>query len=289
MRARRALLYMPGDDRHKIEKATRLDVDCICMDMEDGVALSRKDAARRTIAAALVELAFGRSDKLTRINPVGSGLEAADLDAVLPAHPDGVVVPKVERVEQLAWVSERIETAELDYGWPVHSVRLIALVESAKSILNLKEIAAHPRLDALMFGAEDLAASLGALRTPGGWEVFYARSAVVLTAAAYGLQSIDMVSIDFKDLEALRQEASFGARLGYSGKQIIHPDQVGPVQAAFTPDEASILQAQHLVQAFEEHQAQGSGAFALDGKMIDRPLIRAAEGVLERAHAAGKA
>jgi len=289
MRARRALLYMPGDDRHKIEKATRLDVDCICMDMEDGVALSRKDAARRTIAAALVELAFGRSDKLTRINPVGSGLEAADLDAVLPAHPDGVVVPKVERVEQLAWVSERIETAELDYGWPVHSIRLIALVESAKSILNLKEIAAHPRLDALMFGAEDLAASLGAQRSPGSWEVFYARSAVVLTAAAYGLQSIDMVSIDFKDLEALRQEASFGARLGYSGKQIIHPDQVGPIQAAFTPDEASILQARHLVQAFEEHQAQGSGAFALDGKMIDRPLIRAAEGVLERAHAAGKA
>lgn len=289
MRARRALLYMPGDDRHKIEKATRLDVDCICMDMEDGVALNRKEAARRTIAAALGELSFGRSEKLTRINPVGSGLEASDLEAVLPAHPEGIVVPKVERVEQLTWVSERIEAAELGYGWPVNSVHLIALVESAKGILNLKEIAAHPRLDALIFGAEDLAADLGALRTPGGWEVLYSRSAVILAAAAYGLQAIDMVSIDFKDLEALAQEASFGAHLGYSGKQIIHPDQVGPVQKAFTPDEASIARAQRLVQAFQDHQAQGSGAFALDGKMIDRPLIKAAEGVLERARAAGKA
>jgi len=112
---------------------------------------------------------------------------------------------------------------------------------------------------------------------------------VVLAAAAYGLQAIDMVSIDFRDLEALRQEAAFGARLGYAGKQIIHPDQVGPVQAAFTPDEASILQARRLVQAFADHQAQGSGAFALDGKMIDRPVIKAAESVLERARVAGKA
>jgi len=288
MRARRALLYMPGDDRHKIEKATRLNVDCICMDMEDGVALKRKDAARRTIAAALRELSFGGSEKLARINPVGSGLEASDLEAVLPAHPDGVVVPKIERAEQLAWVSERIEAAELGCGWPVNSIHLLALVESAKAMLNLKEIAAHPRLDALIFGAEDLAADLGALRTPGGWEVFYSRSAVVLAAAAYGLQAIDMVSIDFKDLEALRQEASCGAGLGYSGKQIIHPDQVGPVQEAFTPDEASIARAQRLVQAFQDHQAQGAGAFALDGKMIDRPLVKAAEGVLERARAAGK-
>ena len=217
---------MPGDDRHKIEKATRLDVDCICMDMEDGVALNRKEAARRTIAAALGELSFGRSEKLTRINPVGSGLEAPDLEAVLPAHPDGVVVPKVERVEQLGWVSERIEAVELGYGWPVNSVRLIALVESAKAILDLKEIAAHPRLDALIFGAEDLAVDLGALRNPGRWEVFYSRSAVVLEAAAYGLQAIDMVSIDFRDLEALRQEAAFRGPPGVC-RQADHPPGPG--------------------------------------------------------------
>ena len=197
-------------------------------------------------------------------------------------------MPKVEQVDELEWVSERIEAAELDHGWPIQSVALIALVENAKAILNLKEIAAHPRLEALVFGAEDLAANLGAIRTPQGWEVFHARSAVVIAAAAYGLQAIDMVSIDFKDLEALRQEASFGASLGYSGKQVIHPNQVGPVQATFIPDDASILQAQRLVRDFADHLSQGSGAFALDGKLVDRPLIRAAENLLARARAAGK-
>src|SRR5512137_2413273 len=257
MRARRALLYMPGDDRHKIEKALSLGVDCICMDMEDGVALNRKTEARRTIAEALRELDFGRSEKLARINAVGSGLETADIQAVLPFQPNGVVVPKVETKEQIQWASEKIEAAELAYGWPVHSIRLLVGVETPKAILNLKDIAYHPRLDALIFGGEDYAASLGATRTPEALELLYARSAVVAACAAYGLQAIDMVSVDFKDLEALRREARFGAGLGYAGKQVIHPDQVEPVQAAFTPDEAAIASALRLVQAFEAHQAQG--------------------------------
>ena len=288
MRARRALLYMPGDDRHKIEKALSLGVDCICMDMEDGVALNRKTEARRTIAEALRELDFGRSEKLARINPVGSGLEAADILAVLPFQPNGVVVPKVEAMEQIQWASEKVEAAELAYGWPVHSIRLLVGVETPKAILNLKDISSHPRLDALIFGGEDYAASLGATRTPEALELLYARSAVVTACAAYGLQAIDMVSVDFKDLEALRREASFGVQLGYTGKQVIHPSQVAPVQEAFTPGAAAIESAQRLVEAFQVHQAEGSGAFALDGRMIDMPLVKAAQGVLERARAAGK-
>jgi citrate lyase beta subunit len=293
MHSRRALLYTPGDDRHKIEKALTLGVDCICMDLEDGVALNRKTAARRSVAAALRDLDFGRSEKLVRINPVGSGLETEDIQAVLPFRPDGVVLPKVESPEQTQWASGKIEAAELAHGWPVHSIHMIIIIETPKAILNLKEIAAHPhsggfpRLEALIFGAEDLAASLGAVRTREAWEVFYARSAVVTAAAAFGLQAIDMVSVDFKNLDALREEALFGARLGYTGKQIIHPNQVAPVQEAFTPDGESIAQAKRLVEAFETCQAQGSGAFALDGRMIDMPLVRAAQNVLERARAAG--
>lgn len=288
MRARRALLYMPGDDRHKIEKAITLGVDCICMDMEDGVAWNRKDEARRTIVAALGELDFGRSERLARINPIGSGLEAADLAAVLPARPDGIVVPKVETAEQLAWVNDQVEKTEQANGWPAGSIRLLAIIETPRAVLELKEIAAQPRLDALIFGAEDLSVALGAMRTPAAWEVFYARSAVVLTAAAFGLQAIDMVSIDFRDLDALRAEARFGAQLGYVGKQVIHPNQVGPVQEAFTPDEAAIEAARRLIAAFEAHQRQGKGAFAVEGRMVDLPLVRAAENVLARARAAGK-
>jgi citrate lyase beta subunit len=288
MHTRRALLYMPGDDRHKIEKALTLGVDCICMDMEDGVALNRKGEARLGIAAALRELNFGRSEKLARINPVGSGLETEDLREVLYFHPDGIVIPKVERLEQIQWASERIEAAELERGWPLGSIRLLVGVETPKAILNLKEIASHPLLEALIFGGEDYAASIGARRTAEALELLYARSAMVAACAAFGLQAIDMVSINFRDLEALRQEASFGLQLGYTGKQVIHPAQVAPVQEIFTPDEAAIQSARQLVQAFEAHQAGGSGAFALDGRMIDMPLVKAARGILERARAAGK-
>jgi citrate lyase beta subunit len=288
MRARRALLYVPGDDRHKIEKSLTLGVDCICMDMEDGVALNRKAEARATIARALRELDFGRSERLARINPVGSGLEKDDIEAVLPHHPDGIVIPKIESPEQIQWASGKIEGAELANGWPVNSIRLIVDFETARGILNLKEIASHSRLDALIFGAEDFAASVGATRTAEAWEVFYARSAVVTAASAYGLHAIDMVTIDFRDIERVRREAEYGARLGYTGKQIIHPNQVAPVQEAFTPDDEAIAHARRLVEAFDEHQAKGSGAFALDGKMIDMPLVKAAQNVLARAHTAGK-
>src|SRR5512142_1192408 len=122
MHARRALLYMPGDDRHKIEKATTLGVDCICMDMEDGVSLGRKSQARASIAAALRELEFGRSEKLARINAVGSGLEKDDIDAVLPFRPDGIVIPKLEELKQIQWASDRIEAAELEHAWPINSI-----------------------------------------------------------------------------------------------------------------------------------------------------------------------
>jgi citrate lyase beta subunit len=279
---------MPGDDRHKIEKALTLDVDSICMDMEDGVALSRKPEARRIIAAALRELTFGRSEKLTRINAVGSGLETEDIETVLPSRPDGIVLPKVESLEQIRWASDKIEAAELAHDWPLNSIRLLAGVETAKAILNLKEIASHPRLDGLIFGGEDYAVSVGAVRTPEAMELLVPRSMVVTACASFGLGAIDMVTLDFRNLETVRREAAFGAQLGYSGKQIIHPMQVKPVQEAFSPNDDSIEKARHLVKAFEAHLKEGKGVFALDGKLIDMPLVKGAQGVLERARAAGK-
>jgi citrate lyase beta subunit len=288
MHSRRALLYMPGDDWKKITKSITLGVDCICMDMEDGVAINRKPEARATIARALQELDFGKSEKLARINSVGSGWEKDDIEVVLPYHPDGIVIPKIEALDQIKWGSEIIEVAELKYGWPINSVRMLIGVETAKGILNLKEIASHPRLDGIIFGGEDYAASIGAIRTPDATELLYAREAVVTACAAYDLQAIDIVTIDFKDLDFVRAEAEFGARLGYSGKQIIHPAQVEPVQSAFTPGDEAIAYARRVVGAFEASQKEGKGAFALDGKMIDMPLLKNAQKVLDRARAAGK-
>ncbi|MGB8982467.1 MAG: CoA ester lyase [Anaerolineales bacterium] len=289
MHSRRALLYMPGDDRRKIEKAASLGVDCICMDMEDGVAITRKAEARAVIAQAMKDLDFGASERCIRINSFGSGFEKFDLAAAVAANPDAIVVPKIETAEQVRSISEYIETYELSSGMNAGTIRMLVGVETAKGIMNLREIAqSDKRLDALIFGAEDFAASVGATRTQEASEVLYARLAVVTACAANELQAIDMVYIDFHDIEGLRIEAQQGTGFGFSGKQIIHPNQVGPVQEAFTPSAEAIEYAQRVVQTFAASQKEGRGAFALDGKMIDMPLLKNAQKVLDRAKAAGK-
>ncbi len=290
MHSRRALLYMPGDDRRKIEKATTLGVDCICMDLEDGTALSKKTEARVVIAQAMKELDFGAAERCIRINSIGSGFEQDDLPAALAAAPDTIVVPKVETAEQVQWVSGQIESYELSHGLPIGQIRLLIGLETARGVLNLKEIAsADKRLEAIIFGAEDFAASIGATRTKDAVEVLYARSAVVTACAANDLQAIDMVYIDFRDTAGLVAESEQGAKMGFSGKQIIHPNQVGPVQAAYTPSDEALAYAKRVVEPFEASQQEGKGAYALDGKMIDMPLLKNAQKVLARARAAGKA
>jgi citrate lyase beta subunit len=280
---------MPGDDRRKIEKATTLGVDCICMDMEDGVAITRKVEARAVIAQAMKELDFGTAERCIRINSFGSGFEKFDLAAAVATNPDTIVVPKIETAAQVRSISEYIEMYELSSKMELGTIRMLVGVETARGILHLKEIAeADKRLDALIFGAEDFAASVGATRTPEATEVLYARSAVVTACAANELQAIDMVYIDFHDVEGLRLEAQQGAGLGFSGKQIIHPNQVAAVQEAFIPSKEAIEYAQRVVKTFAASQKEGRGAFALDGKMIDMPLLKNAQNVLDRAKAAGK-
>jgi len=279
---------MPGDDRRKIEKATTLGADCICMDMEDGTAVSRKAEARAVISKAMQELNFGSSERCIRINSIGSGFEKDDLTSALVARPDAIVVPKIETAEQVKWVSEQIESYELSNQLNLGSIRLLTGVETAKGILNLKEIAgADKRLEAIIFGGEDYAASIGAMRTKSATELIYARQATVAACAANDLQAIDIVFIDFKDTEGLRAEAQEGAGFGFSGKQVIHPNQIPVTQEAFTPSDDAIAYARRVVESFESSQREGKGAFALDGKMIDMPLLKNAQKVLDRAKAAG--
>ena len=290
MRPRRALLYVPGDDLRKIQKAATLGVsgglDCICLDLEDGVAFQAKGTARVQIPQALGSLEFGRAERLVRVNGAHSGLQKEDLVAVLPARPQGIVVPKVENAEDILRVDEAISAAEARNGWGEGEIALIAIVESARGILNLAQIAAaSKRLQATALGAEDLAADMGAIRTRGGEEMFYARSALVMHCAAFGLQALDMVYVDLKDSQGLFQEARHAFEMGFSGKQIIHPDQIALVQRAFTPGEEAIARARRLVQAYEEHLAAGKGVFTLDGKMVELPMIQAARRILAQAEA----
>lgn len=290
-RVRRALLFMPGDDRHKIEKGAALDVDSLIMDLEDGVALSRKEAAREGLRDALKTIDFGRSERLIRLNPIieDGGMWKDDIEAVIEGKPDGFVVPKVENAEQLATLSEHLSRVERKYGWLPLRLRLLAIIESARGVINLNEIAAStPRLSALIFGAEDLAGDIGAVRTSDGWEVFYARSAVVLHARAYGLQAIDTPYVELtsedSNLIAAAEQAHY---MGYTGKLVIHPRHVDPVQQVFTPSQQEIDEAKALIEAHRQHQEAGEGAFAYKGRMVDMPMVRSAEWVLSRARAAG--
>ncbi|GAB4526866.1 MAG: CoA ester lyase [Anaerolineae bacterium] len=289
VRTRRALLFTPGDDRAKIEKGAALDVDAVILEMEDGVALSNKAAARETVAAALREVDFGRSERLVRINPISTAFWRADLDVTAPSRPDTYIIPKVEHAEHVRRVGMRLAEIEAEQGWPEGTIGLIALIETALAVVNLKEIASSsPRLTALAFGAEDMAGDLGALRTPDGWEVFYARSAVVLHARAYGLQAIDTPFVDLTaDDSSLITDTEQAHYMGFTGKFAIHPRQVGPIQRVFTPTEAQVQRAQALIEAHEAQQAAGVGVFAFEGKMVDMPMVRAAEQILARARAAG--
>ncbi|MER2600422.1 MAG: CoA ester lyase [Caldilineales bacterium] len=285
---RRALLFMPGDSLPKIEKAIGLQVDSIVMDLEDGVAFSQKAEARRVIVQALQTLAFGHSERLVRMNPMGSELAEDDLRSTITGRPDGYVLPKAEFAEQVEAVAEFLAQEEEARGWPAGQIKVLPIIETALGVVNVREIAAaSTRVDALLFGAEDLAGDMGALRTAAGWEIFYARSAVVTTAKAYRLAAIDMVYFDLHNLEGFAAECRTGRELAYDGKMVIHPRQVEIAQRVFAPSTEEIAHARRIITAHDNAQAQGLGAFALDGKMVDGPVVRLAGQVLRKARAAG--
>ncbi len=283
MRPRRALLYVPGTSMKMMTKAAGLDVDSVCLDLEDAVALGQKEEARGLVTQALAELDFGRTERCVRINEAGSDLARADLAAILPRHPDAIILPKVNSPDALLWADEMLLEAETRHGWPIGGIALIALIETAMGVVRLADIAgATPRLQALAFGAEDLMADVGGKRTPSNREVAYPRSAVAITAAAFGLQALDQVFVAYKDLEGFRAEAEEAAILGYQGKQVIHPAQAQVAQEVFTPSEEEIAHARRVLQAVREAEARGEGVFALDGKMVDGPMIKAAQRILAR-------
>jgi len=279
MRPRRTLLFMPGDSLRKIEKGTGLAVDSIIMDLEDGVAFSQKEAARKTIVEAIKTFNFGNRETLVRLNTADSELIAQDIAETLPAAPDGYVIPKVESLDHLQQVDALIH----QYGGDAIEIPLFAIIESALGVVNLREIATYSGLKALMFGAEDLAGSLGAQRTPAMQEVTMARQAVVTHAKAFGLQAIDTPYVDIHNLEGLKTESETARQWGYDGKLCIHPKHIDIINTAFTPEAAAIEAAKKLIEAYALHQQSGMGAFVYDGKMVDSPMIRAAENVLSRA------
>ncbi|MFQ3294236.1 MAG: citrate lyase subunit beta/citryl-CoA lyase [Halobacteriales archaeon] len=270
--ARRSMLFAPGDDPELMRKAADGEADVIVFDLEDAVAPADKERARESVRSVLRDIQFERR-LCVRVNPVGAGA-ATDLDAVLSAtHPDSVMLPKTGSAEDVAALAQLLDGHGAD-------LPVLSLVESAAGVLSADEIAAAEPTDALLFGAEDLAADLGATRTSEGTEVLYARQRVVLAASAAGVDAIDTVYTDYGDLDGLREATDRAVQFGYDGKMAIHPDQVPVINDAFTPRDEEVEWAKRVVAAATETDA---GVFELDGEMIDAPLVTQAERVLERA------
>uniref|UniRef100_A0A3Q0SYB6 Citramalyl-CoA lyase, mitochondrial n=1 Tax=Amphilophus citrinellus TaxID=61819 RepID=A0A3Q0SYB6_AMPCI len=287
---RRAVLYCPGNDERKLKKLASLDVDCAVLDCEDGVALSKKTEARETIPRMLADLDLGRTEKCVRVNSVSSGLAEADLQVILQAKvlPPAIMLPKVEDTQEVQWFVDRFQHHLK--GWPLtEPVRLITFVETAVGLLNFKAVCEEIRSlgpkvglhhDGVVFGSDDFCASIGATRTKEARELLYARQKVVVTAKAFGLQAIDLVYIDYKDVEGLRQQAREGALMGFTGKQVIHPGQVQAVQEEFSPSQERVQWAKELIAAFDQHQKEGKGAFTFHGSMIDMPSLKQAQNII---------
>ncbi|XP_061826720.1 citramalyl-CoA lyase, mitochondrial [Nerophis lumbriciformis] len=287
---RRAVLYCPGDDERKLRKLATLDVDCAVLDCEDGVALSKKTEARETIPRMLAELNLGRTEKCVRVNSVSSGLAEADLEVILGAEvlPPAVMLPKVENTQEIQWFVDRFQRSLK--GRPLtEPVRLVTFVETAVGLLNFKDVCEEIRQlapkadlhhDGVVFGSDDFCASIGATRTPDAKELLYARQKVVTTAKAFGLQAIDLVHIDYKDVQGLRRQAREGALMGFTGKQVIHPGQVQAVQEEFSPSRQRVQWATELIAAFQQHQKDGKGAFTFHGSMIDMPSLKQAQNIV---------
>ncbi|RWS04509.1 citrate lyase subunit beta-like protein: mitochondrial [Dinothrombium tinctorium] len=290
---RRGCLYVPGHDEQKLVKSLGFDADCFIYDCEDGVALNKKEKARTTIAKHLQTI---KNDEriAVRINSVGSGFAESDLEVLFAGEvvPKTVFLPKVDSSHDIDWFTEKLGQY-LKKKKEGFNVNLVIYVESAKALLDLKDIIDRAlelsefnlfNLEALVFGSDDFCASIGANRTKDAKEILMARQQIVLTAKAYGLQAIDIVYIDYKDLEGLKEQALEGANMGYTGKQAIHPSQLPIIQEAFTPSEDKIKWAQELIKLYNEHQESGTGAFVFRGQMIDKPLLLQAKNIIDTAH-----
>ncbi len=280
----RSFLFVPGDAERKLEKARDTGADALILDLEDAVAPDAKPAAR----ALAKEYLPGKDNVWVRINPVDGPDWEADLEAVMPSAPAGIVLPKPRHARDAVKLSEHMDVLENHHGIERGSTRIIAIcTEDPEALFTLHSyIGTVPRLAGLSWGAEDLAAAVGASAnrsTKGEWLPPYemARSMCLFAAAAAEVAAIDTVYTDFRDHEGLLRYAANARRDGFSGMLAIHPAQVDAINAAFEPTTAEIEHARRIVELFEQNP--GAGTVGLDGRMIDRPHLVQARRILQQA------
>lgn len=284
-RLRRSRLYLPGSEPKFFTNAALHGPDAIILDLEDSVHPSEKDAARLVVRNALRVVDFGVCERMVRINQLPLGLE--DLDQIVPESPDLVLIPKVERPEQVIEAAQRIQQLKTTHKLD-REVWLMPILESALGIENAYKIACvGSQVVALTIGLEDYTADLGVVKTAIGTESLYARERVVNAARAAGVQAIDSVFSDVADMEGLRLWGLNSRALGFEGMGCIHPVQIPVIHQVFAPSQAEVERALKIVAAYNEAQQKGLAVVSLGSKMIDPPVVQRALKLIARAQSMG--
>lgn len=286
----RSLIFVPGNRPNMLERAISFDADIIMVDLEDSVPPAEKVAARevaREWVPRLVKEAPRSSRKImVRVNSLDTGLTQDEVAAV--AGPDlyGISLGKPESVWDVREADRILGAAEASAGLEPGSIKLIPWIENAKAVMAAQQLgAASPRIVALAFGAEDYTNDMGVQRTDSGEEVSFPRAGLPVAARAAGVASLDSPFVAFRDPEALLRDAQVARQMGYTGKFAIHPSQIKVINETFSPSVDEIAYARQVVEAWNRAEAEGRGSADLDGRMIDVPVIKRAQNLLEFADA----
>ena len=280
-------MFVPGNNPGMMADAHIYGPDSIMLDLEDSVTMAEKDAARLLVYNALRSIDYGSTEMVVRINPLSTPYGRKDVEAVVKAGVDVIRMPKTETADEVRELEAEILRVEEEIG-AVGRTQIMAAIESALGVVNAYAIAtASSRMMGIALGAEDYTANLKTSRTPGGAELLLARQQIVVAARAAGIACFDTVFSNLDDMEGFRAEVELIKTLGFDGKSIINPRQIEVVNQVFTPSEKEIVKARAIVAAIKEAQAKGSGVIAVNGKMVDRPVVLRAERTIALAVAAG--
>lgn len=287
IKLRRSMMFVPGNNPGMLQNAGIYGADALIFDLEDSVAVSEKDVARRLVVNALKAVRYP-CEIAVRINHITTPFGYDDLNAILAVKPGIIRLPKAESVEEMLAVDRIITAAEDKYGYPRNSILMMAAIETARGLLNATAIAAcSPRMTALAIGGEDFVADLKTARSKDGKELYTARSLLVLAARAAGIQAIDTVFADVSDEAGFAAETKLIKELGFDGKSVVNPRQVRTVHRIFAPTSKEIDQAERVVEAYRVALSRKSGVISLNGKMIDGPVVNRAQRILAYAAAGG--
>ncbi len=285
----RSLLFVPGNRPNMLEKAMGFTPDAFVPDMEDSVPADEKENARNVTASHLAGLAKAGPLVIPRVNSIESGLMEQDLAAVVGPDVFGVSVGKVGTAREIQHICGILDGLEQRAGLEKGRVKLVPWIETAIAIVNAHEVcAASPRIVGVAFGAEDFTNDMGIERTDDETEVDYPRRAVCIAARAADVLALDTPYFSFRDPDGLRANVLSSRRYGFRGKFAIHPAQVDVINEAFSPSESEIEHARRVLAAFEEAERIGRGSTSLDGKVIDVPVVRRAQALLEMAESVNR-